>query len=64
MQPPFIGGNREKVQQKIIKDKIKLPSFLSSEAHSLLKAVIFTCLILLLPILLLSTFTFILLLIK
>lgn len=39
-KPPFIGGNREKVQQKIIKDKIKLPSFLSSEAHSLLKALL------------------------
>ncbi|XP_027332211.1 serine/threonine-protein kinase AtPK2/AtPK19-like isoform X2 [Abrus precatorius] len=34
---PFAGGNRQKIQQKIIKDKIKLPSFLSSEAHSLLK---------------------------
>nr|DAD38595.1 TPA_asm: hypothetical protein HUJ06_012917 [Nelumbo nucifera] len=38
-KPPFIGGNREKIQQKIIKDKIKLPAFLSSEAHSLLKGV-------------------------
>ncbi|KAI9107942.1 hypothetical protein K1719_020815 [Acacia pycnantha] len=36
-KPPFRGGNREKIQQKIIKDKIKLPAFLSSEAHSLLK---------------------------
>ncbi|RYQ83547.1 hypothetical protein Ahy_B10g102271 isoform A [Arachis hypogaea] len=36
-KPPFCGGNREKIQQKIIKDKIKLPAFLSSEAHSLLK---------------------------
>ncbi|KAK6943280.1 Protein kinase domain [Dillenia turbinata] len=32
--PPFIGGNRDKIQQKIMKDKIKMPSFLSSEAHS------------------------------
>ncbi|XP_057971184.1 serine/threonine-protein kinase AtPK2/AtPK19-like [Malania oleifera] len=39
-KPPFIGGNREKMQQKIIKDKIKLPSFLSSEAHSLLKGLL------------------------
>lgn len=38
-QPPFLGGNRDKIQQKIIKDKIKLPAFLSSEAHSLLKGV-------------------------
>lgn len=39
-QPPFVGGNRDKIQQKIIKDKVKLPGFLSSEAHSLLKGVI------------------------
>eukprot|EP00262_Sarcandra_glabra_P000012 TRINITY_DN10004_c0_g2_i1.p1 TRINITY_DN10004_c0_g2~~TRINITY_DN10004_c0_g2_i1.p1 ORF type:complete len:186 (+),score=30.08 TRINITY_DN10004_c0_g2_i1:46-558(+) len=39
-KPPFIGGNREKIQQKIIKDKIKLPAFLSSEAHSLLKGLL------------------------
>ncbi|XP_068317934.1 serine/threonine-protein kinase AtPK2/AtPK19-like [Pyrus communis] len=38
-KPPFTG-NREKIQQKIVKDKIKLPSFLSSEAHSLLKALL------------------------
>ncbi|CAN6469479.1 unnamed protein product [Victoria cruziana] len=38
-KPPFIGGNRQKIQQKIIKDKIKLPAFLSSEVHSLLKGV-------------------------
>ncbi|XP_019162425.1 PREDICTED: serine/threonine-protein kinase AtPK2/AtPK19-like isoform X2 [Ipomoea nil] len=38
-KPPFIG-NREKVQQKIIKEKLKMPSFLTSEAHSLLKGVI------------------------
>ncbi|KAF7816574.1 serine/threonine-protein kinase AtPK2/AtPK19-like [Senna tora] len=36
-KPPFISGNRQKIQQKIIKDKIRLPAFLSSEAHSLLK---------------------------
>ncbi|KAJ0979187.1 hypothetical protein J5N97_014661 [Dioscorea zingiberensis] len=36
-KPPFVGGNRAKVQGKIMKDKIKLPPFLSSEAHSLLK---------------------------
>ncbi|XP_028796167.1 serine/threonine-protein kinase AtPK2/AtPK19-like isoform X2 [Neltuma alba] len=36
-KPPFTSGNRQKIQQKIIKDKVKLPAFLSSEAHSLLK---------------------------
>ncbi|XP_058075403.1 serine/threonine-protein kinase AtPK2/AtPK19-like isoform X1 [Magnolia sinica] len=39
-KPPFVTGNREKIQQKIIKDKIKLPAFLSSEAHSLLKGLL------------------------
>ncbi|KAK9159329.1 hypothetical protein Scep_005903 [Stephania cephalantha] len=39
-KPPFVGGNRQKIQQKIIKDKMKLPSFLSSEAHSLLKGLL------------------------
>lgn len=39
LQPPFSSGNRQKIQQKIVKDKIKLPAFLSSEAHSLLKGV-------------------------
>ncbi|KAA8517631.1 hypothetical protein F0562_015105 [Nyssa sinensis] len=39
-KPPFIGGNRDKIQQKIIKDKIKLPGFLTSEAHSLLKGLL------------------------
>ncbi|TQE12726.1 hypothetical protein C1H46_001599 [Malus baccata] len=37
---PHFTGNREKIQQKIVKEKIKLPSFLSSEAHSLLKALL------------------------
>ncbi|MBA0868028.1 hypothetical protein Goshw_007689 [Gossypium schwendimanii] len=36
-KPPFSGGNRQKIQDKIIKEKIKLPAFLSSEAHSILK---------------------------
>ncbi|TYJ31420.1 hypothetical protein E1A91_A06G196800v1 [Gossypium mustelinum] len=39
-KPPFSGGNRQKIQDKIIKEKIKLPAFLSSEAHSILKGVI------------------------
>ncbi|XP_052174538.1 serine/threonine-protein kinase AtPK2/AtPK19-like [Diospyros lotus] len=39
-KPPFIGGNREKIQQKIIKEKIRLPAFLSSDAHSLLKGLL------------------------
>ncbi|XP_073306149.1 serine/threonine-protein kinase AtPK2/AtPK19-like [Primulina huaijiensis] len=38
-KPPFCG-NRQKIQQKILKDKIKLPSFLSSDAHSLLKGLL------------------------
>ncbi|CAN1772029.1 Serine/threonine-protein kinase AtPK2/AtPK19 [Linum perenne] len=41
LQPPFIGGNREKIQKKIVTEKMKLPTFLSSEAHSLLKGVSF-----------------------
>lgn len=39
-KPPFIGWNRAKIQQKIVKDKMKLPAFLSSEAHSLLKGLL------------------------
>nr|XP_043633673.1 serine/threonine-protein kinase AtPK2/AtPK19-like [Erigeron canadensis] len=39
-KPPFRGGNQQKIQQKIVKDKIKLPTFLSSEAHSLLKGLL------------------------
>ncbi|KAL6896620.1 hypothetical protein ACP4OV_007192 [Aristida adscensionis] len=38
-KPPYVG-NRDKVQQKIVKEKLKLPSFLSSEAHSLLKGLL------------------------
>ncbi|KAI3847155.1 hypothetical protein MKW92_011448 [Papaver armeniacum] len=37
---PFCGGGRDKIQQKIIKDKMKLPGFLTSEAHSLLKGLL------------------------
>ncbi|KAK9682720.1 hypothetical protein RND81_10G091800 [Saponaria officinalis] len=37
---PFTGGNRQKIQQKILKDKIRLPTFLSSEVHSLLKGLL------------------------
>ncbi|KAI3682805.1 hypothetical protein L1987_83063 [Smallanthus sonchifolius] len=39
-QPPFHGGNRDKVQKKIVKDKLKLPAFLTSEAHCLLKGLL------------------------
>lgn len=39
-KPPFVSGNRGKIQQKIVKDKIKLPPYLSSEAHSLLKGLL------------------------
>ncbi|WRX17576.1 hypothetical protein QQP08_010063 [Theobroma cacao] len=36
-QPPFTHANRQKLQQRIIQEKVKLPPFLSTEAHSLLK---------------------------
>ncbi|XP_073262692.1 serine/threonine-protein kinase AtPK2/AtPK19-like [Populus alba] len=36
-KPPFTGGNGQKSKRKIMKDKIKLPAFLSSEEHSLSK---------------------------
>ncbi|XP_020237194.1 serine/threonine-protein kinase AtPK1/AtPK6 [Cajanus cajan] len=39
-KPPFCGGSRDKIQQKIVKDKMKLPAYLSSEAHSLLKGLL------------------------
>lgn len=39
-KPPFCGGNCQKIQQKIVKDKIKLPGFLSSDAHALLKGLL------------------------
>ncbi|KAL8504946.1 hypothetical protein ACS0TY_016229 [Phlomoides rotata] len=39
-KPPFIGGNREKIQRKIVKDKLKLPAYLTPEAHSLLKGLL------------------------
>eukprot|EP00250_Pteridium_aquilinum_P017834 c23796_g1_i1 orf=218-1660(-) len=39
-QPPFTHRNRQKLQDKIVKDKIKLPTYLSSEAHSLLKGLL------------------------
>ncbi|VVA96907.1 unnamed protein product [Arabis nemorensis] len=38
-KPPFLGG-KGKIQQKIVKDKIKLPQFLSNEAHALLKGLL------------------------
>uniref|UniRef100_A0A7N0UPH7 non-specific serine/threonine protein kinase n=1 Tax=Kalanchoe fedtschenkoi TaxID=63787 RepID=A0A7N0UPH7_KALFE len=37
---PFSGKNRQVIQHKILKDKLKLPSFLSSEGHSLLKGLL------------------------
>ncbi|KDO69830.1 hypothetical protein CISIN_1g013249mg [Citrus sinensis] len=40
-QPPFTHANRQKLQQRIINEKVKLPPFLTSEAHSLLKGVSF-----------------------
>ncbi|KAL5722441.1 non-specific serine/threonine protein kinase [Ranunculus cassubicifolius] len=39
-QPPFTHTNRQKLQQRIIKEKIKLPAYLTSEAHSLLKGLL------------------------
>jgi hypothetical protein len=39
LQPPFTHANRKKLQERIIKEKVKLPPFLTSEAHSLLKGV-------------------------
>nr|GMD34639.1 serine/threonine-protein kinase AtPK2/AtPK19-like [Ipomoea batatas] len=39
-QPPFTHSNRKKLQDKIIKEKIKLPPRLTSEAHSLLKGLL------------------------
>ena len=38
-KPPFLGS-KGKIQQKIVKDKIKLPQFLSNEAHALLKGLL------------------------
>ncbi|VFQ81110.1 unnamed protein product [Cuscuta campestris] len=38
-KPPYCG-NRHGLQQKIIKDKVKLPKYLSSDAHSLLKGLL------------------------
>ncbi|VAH90677.1 unnamed protein product [Triticum turgidum subsp. durum] len=39
-KPPFFGGNRDKIQQNIVKEKMKLPTYLSSEVHSLLKGLL------------------------
>ncbi|KAJ8753810.1 hypothetical protein K2173_000064 [Erythroxylum novogranatense] len=38
-KPPFVGG-RDKIQQKIVKDKVKLPTFLTGEANALLKGLL------------------------
>ncbi|KAK8478534.1 hypothetical protein V6N13_072466 [Hibiscus sabdariffa] len=39
-QPPFTHANRQKLQQRIIQEKLKLPPFLTTEAHSLLKGLL------------------------
>lgn len=39
-QPPYTHANRKKLQEKIIKEKIKLPPRVSTEAHSLLKGLL------------------------
>ncbi|XP_044485035.1 serine/threonine-protein kinase AtPK2/AtPK19-like [Mangifera indica] len=36
-QPAFTHGHRQKLQQKILNEKVQLLLFLTSEAHSLLK---------------------------
>ncbi|XP_024516614.1 serine/threonine-protein kinase AtPK2/AtPK19 isoform X1 [Selaginella moellendorffii] len=38
--PPFTNRNKNKLQQEIIKGKLKLPGYLSSEVHSLLKGLL------------------------
>ncbi|KAJ0105578.1 hypothetical protein Patl1_17941 [Pistacia atlantica] len=38
--PPFTHANRQKLQQRIINEKVKLPPFLTGEAHSLLKGLL------------------------
>ncbi|KAF7806136.1 serine/threonine-protein kinase AtPK1/AtPK6-like [Senna tora] len=37
---PFTHANRKKLQEKIVKEKVKLPPMVSSEAHSLLKGLL------------------------
>ncbi|KAI4336069.1 hypothetical protein L6164_014644 [Bauhinia variegata] len=39
-KPPYTHSDRKKLQEKIIKEKMKLPPYLSSEAHSLLKGLL------------------------
>ncbi|KAJ9163686.1 hypothetical protein P3X46_023326 [Hevea brasiliensis] len=39
-QPPFTHKDRKKLQERIIKEKVKLPPYLSTEAHSLLKGLL------------------------
>ncbi|KAG6635318.1 hypothetical protein I3843_11G033800 [Carya illinoinensis] len=39
-QPPYTHENRKKLQERIIKEKVKLPPYLTSEAHSLLKGLL------------------------
>ncbi|KAM1335666.1 hypothetical protein ACFX15_039442 [Malus domestica] len=39
-QSPFTHANRKKLQERIIKEKVKLPSYLTSEDHSLLKGLL------------------------
>ncbi|KAM6569838.1 hypothetical protein CsatB_017823 [Cannabis sativa] len=39
-KPPYTHENRKKLQEKIIKEKMKLPPYLTSEAHSLLKGLL------------------------
>ncbi|KAM5570598.1 serine/threonine-protein kinase [Rosa sericea] len=39
-QPPFTHANRKKLQERIIREKVKLPPYLTTEAHSLLKGLL------------------------
>lgn len=38
--PPFQHKSQQKLQEKILKDKIKLPTYLTAEAHSIIKALL------------------------
>lgn len=39
-QAPFTHANRQKLQQRIIQEKVKLPPYLSSEVHTLLRGLL------------------------
>lgn len=39
-QPPFTHPNRQKLQQRIVNERVKLPPMVTTEAHSLLKGLL------------------------